>query len=250
MRSGKFWPEPLVAQRIWGMSQGDPGHYCRRMEETNGWVSYDEFGRQFFAVAVTEERVLAGVNTLAGQPIDFGPIGVGPAKIAQVSAHGAIGEARATREPGDEVVFRVVLPVQLDFVVDLAVDTHRFAATLAIPLLLTAKAVDGLAIFIDVRPPRSEEIGLELNAKGLRASILQRVAGIEGEVKRFVARFVAREIEKEKVRKARTIDVARAVGGAWQSVAPRDEAADPVGVAGDFAEAAASELSAADAPAN
>jgi hypothetical protein len=216
------------------------------MTDSLPYVSYDTFGRQFFEVAVTEERILGGVNVLAGQPIDFGPIGVGPAKIAQVTAHGEIGRATATRVEGDEVAFRVVLPVKLDFTVDLAVDTHRFAASMAIPLVLTARAVEGLSIFIDVRPPSTDEIGIDLNARGLRASILQRVAGVEHEVKRFVAKFVAREIDKEHIRKARTVDVARAVGGAWSSISPRG--ADHT-VVGDFAEAAESELRAAEVPA-
>ena len=40
-------------------------------------------------------------------------------------------------------------------------------------------------------------------AKGLRASVLQRVAGVEGELRRFVARYVARELDKPHVREAR-----------------------------------------------
>jgi hypothetical protein len=207
------------------------------------YVSYETFGRQFFDIAVSEERILGGINVMAGQPIDFGPIGVGPARIAQVTAHGAIGQATTTRQAGDEISFRVVLPVKLDFTVDLQVDTHRFAATLAVPLVLTARAVDGLTIFIDVLPPTADQIGIDLSAQGLRASILQRVAGIENEVKRFVARFVAREIEKEHVRRARTINVAAALTGAWSAVGPKG--GDPT-VSGDFAEAAESELREAD----
>jgi len=210
-------------------------------EEPVEYVSYETWGRQFFEVAVTEERILGGINVLAGQPISFGPIGVGPGKIAQVTARGEIGRAETTAMPGDEIRYRVVLPVKLDFSVDLQVDTHRFAATLDVPLVLAAKAVDGLSIFIEVQPPRASEIGIDLNARGLRASILQRVAGVEGEVQRFVAKFVAREIEKPHIRKARTIDVAGALSGAWSAIGPKDQHAAP-DVATDFADAAESEL--------
>jgi len=212
--------------------------------EPNTYVSYEVWGRQFFEIAVTEDRILGGINVLAGQPIDFGPIGVGPGKIAQVTAHGQIGRAASTPMPGPEVRHRVVLPVQLDFTVNLQVDTHRFTATLAVPLVLTAKAVDGLAVFIEVEPPRAAEVGIDLNAQGLRASILQRVAGVEGEVQRFVARFVAREIEKPHIRKARTINVAGALSSAWAAIGPQDTGAQDV--ATDFASAAETELLEAD----
>jgi hypothetical protein len=211
------------------------------------YVSYETFGRQFFELAVTEERVLGGVNLLAGEPIDFGPIGVGPGKIAQITAHGEIGTATASRVVGDEVAFRVVLPVKLDFTVNLQVDSHRFAATLAVPLVLTARAVDGLTVFIDIQPPRTSDIGIDLSAQGLRASILQRVAGVEHEVQRFVARFVAREIEKPHLRKARTINVAGAVSGAWSMIVVKGKDAS---VADDFAAAAEDELRTAEVPAD
>lgn len=203
-------------------------------------VTYEAFGRQFLEIAVNEERIVGGVSVLAGQPISFGPIGVGPGRIAQVTARGQIGQPTSTRITGPEVSFRVVLPVQLDFTVDLQVDTHRFAATLAVPVVLTAKALDGLVIFIDAVPPRAAEVGIELQAQGLRASLLQRVAGVEGEVQRFVAKFVAKELDKPHIRKARTIDVAGALTGAWSSIGPRDGDAPPVGR--HFAEAAATEL--------
>ena len=37
-------------------------------------IGYHEWGARFFETAVTEERVLAGVNAMAGQRIDVDPI--------------------------------------------------------------------------------------------------------------------------------------------------------------------------------
>jgi len=209
------------------------------------FVSYADFGRDFFELAVTEERVLAGVNVLAGQPIDFGPIGVGPGRLAKVRAQGEIRPATSEPRTGDLVRYRVTLPVSLAFSVDLQVETHRFDAELRVPLDLTARACRDLVVFIEVTPPRADEIGLDLNAGGLRASILQRVAGVEGEVRRFVAKYVAREIEKPRIRAARRIDVAGAIDSAWSRIGPSsgsgasETAAE---VAGDLATAAASEI--------
>lgn len=183
-------------------------------------ISYEQWGVDFFLEAVNEERVLGAVNTIAGQPIDFGPMGVGPGRIAKVRAYGEIGAASATRERGDQIAYRVTLPVSLTFEVDLQVDTHRFEAELLVPLTLTAVARSGVRIVIEAAPPRSEEVQVELQADGLRASVLQRVVGIEGELRRFVAGYVRRELEKPHVLDARTIDVSRAIDRAWRSLSP------------------------------
>src|SRR4051812_23284865 len=152
--------------------------------ETGDPISYEQWGIDFFHEAISEGRVLGAVNTIAGQPIDFGPIGAGPGKIAKVRAYGEIGAATASREGGEHIGYRVLLPVALTFEVDLQVETHRFEAELLVPLTLTAVAMSGVRIFIEAQPPSGDDVQVELRAKGLRASVLQRVVGIESELRR------------------------------------------------------------------
>ena len=194
-------------------------------------VDYGRWGEDFFADAVSEERVLGAVNTVAGQPIDFGPIGVGPGRIAKVRANGTIGEARAsrrrTRDSRGLISYRVMLPVELTFEVDLQVETQRFDAQLLVPLTLTAVALTGVRIWIEATPPAGREVQVDLRADGLRASVLKRVVGMEDELRRFVAKYVARELDKPHVQKARLIDVSRAIDSAWATIGPGEEGADP-----------------------
>jgi hypothetical protein len=184
------------------------------------FVSYQQWGADFFAEAVSGERILGAVNTIAGQPIDFGPIGVGPGKIAKVRAYGAIGSAAAERVEGAEIAYRVELPVDLTFELDLQVETHTFHADLLVPLTLKARAAEGVRVYIEVVPPRSSEVQVRVQAEGIRASIMQRVANIEGELRRFVARYVAREVSKPHIESARLIDVAAAIDRAWAAISP------------------------------
>ncbi|MCW2807570.1 MAG: hypothetical protein JWQ93_1525 [Marmoricola sp.] len=183
-------------------------------------ISYAEWGVDFFHEAISEERVLGAVNTLAGQEIDFGPIAAGPGGLAKVRAYGEMGEAIATRLEGREISYRVLLPVSLTFEVDLQIEKQRFDAELLVPLTLTAVARSGVRVFIEAEPPHGDEVRVTLKARGLRATVLQRVAGVEGELRRFVANYVATELDKPHVREARTIDVSRAIGLAWASLAP------------------------------
>jgi hypothetical protein len=187
------------------------------------YVEYADWGEQFFRTAVSAERVLAGINVLAGQQIDVGPMGVGPGRVMKVTARGEIGTAIGERVSDSPVTFAVILPASLEFAIDLGVDTHRFTAELTIPLTLTARAREDLAIIIDVTPPRAGEVGCRLKAQGLRASITQHAANVEGELKRFVSKYVTRELEKSYVVNARTIDVSGAIDQAMRSLGPRPE---------------------------
>lgn len=189
-------------------------------------IDYATWGDRFFDTAVTAERVLAGVNVLAGRPIDVGPLGVGPGRIAKVLARGEIGTATGHRIGDRPVTCAVTLPVSLEFVIDLGMDKQRFDAEISVPLQITAHARPDLAIALDVAPPHPHQVVVHLQAKGLRASITQRAAGVEGELKRFVAKYVAREIEKPYVRAARLIDVSGAIDKAMETLGPRQATGD------------------------
>lgn len=186
-------------------------------------IGYGEWGERFFEAAVTAERVLAGVNAMAGQQINFGPIGVGPGRIAKVTAVGEIGVATGQRTSTDPVQFDVRLPVTLQFNLDLGVDVHRFDADVEVPLVLTAWARDDLAIVIDVEPPTKDDVIVELKAKGLRATVTQYAANVDGELRRFIAKYVGRELEKPTVVAARVVDIGAAIERAAGSVIPRGD---------------------------
>lgn len=186
-------------------------------------IDYGTWGVEFFNRAVTSERVLRGVNVLSGRVIDVGPMGVGPGRLAKVTAQGRIGTATGRRVSDDPVAFRVTLPVPLEFVVDLGMDKQRFDAEVELPLLITARARADLAVVLDITPPTAQELEVRLQAHGLRAQLTQAAAGVEGELRRFVARYVARELTKPYVVEATTIDVAAAVEHAAARVGPRIE---------------------------
>ena len=182
--------------------------------------SYEEFGALFFRAAVTPERIVGAVDGIAGQPIDFGPMGVGPGRIAQVTAKGQIGEARATELPGVPISYQLVVPVDLDFTINLQVEKQRFHAAVEVPLIVTAHATTDLRIVVDVTPPNPDELKLDLEADGLRAGLLGRIANVDGELRRFVAKYVSRELEKPHIAATRNIDVGVSIDVAWAGLAP------------------------------
>ncbi len=186
-------------------------------------ITYATWGERFFSTAVTAERVLNGVNVLAGRPIDVGPIGVGPGRIAKVIAQGRIGTATGERVDTDPVSFNVTLPVALKFTIDLGMDKLDFNADITVPLVITAHACADLSIQLEVTPPPAAQVAVKLKAQGLRASLTSKAANVEGELRRFVAKYVARELGQPYVQEATVINVAGAIDGAASKLGPRAE---------------------------
>ena len=182
--------------------------------------TYEEFGALFFKAAVTRERIIGAVDGIAGKPIDFGPMGVGPGRIAQVTAMGQIGQATATELPGIPISYDLVVPVELDFTINLQVEKQHFHASVEVPLVVTAHATTDLRIVVDVTPPNPDELKLDLAADGLRAGLLGRIANVDGELRRFVAKYVARELEKPHIVATRNIDVGVSIDVAWAGMSP------------------------------
>ncbi|MGH3457683.1 hypothetical protein [Aeromicrobium sp.] len=177
-------------------------------------MTYEQWGVAFFQHAISEGRILGPISVLAGEPIEFGPMRVGPGRVASVSASGRVGQPVAERRGDDPVRYLVRLPVDVDFSLDLQVSTHHFSAVLDIPLVLTAVAAPPLTVFIHVETPAPKEIDIDLHADGLGASVVKEVADVKGELRRFVAKYVAREVEKPHILEARTIDVLTLIDGA------------------------------------
>ncbi len=178
-------------------------------------MDYGEFGEQFFRHAVTAERIEASLARLAGDPIAFGPIGAGPGKVAQVKARGTVGEGTATPVDDAEVRFRLAIPVALELRLDLGVDVHDFEVDLVVGLDLHARAEAPLRVVIDIPAPDTGDVEVKLSSKALRSTILQRVAGIDREIARFVARYVAKEIDKPHIKAARDVDIADRIDEGW-----------------------------------
>jgi hypothetical protein len=186
-------------------------------------IDYSAWGVEFFHRAVTEERVLRGVNVLSGRVIDVGPMGVGPGRLVKVTAKGQIGTATGHRISDEPVALHVTVPVPLEFVIDLGVDKHRFNAAIGLPLTITARARADLAIFLEITPPTAAQVDVDLQADGLRAQVLKMAAGVEGELKRFIAKYVAKELAKPYAKDATVIDVGAAIERAASALGPRQD---------------------------
>jgi hypothetical protein len=180
--------------------------------------TYEEFGRQFFEIAVTEDRVGGAIAAIAGDEFQIGPIAQGPGRIAKVTAKVRVQEPRLTRHAGDMITFAIRIPLEIDMVVDLRIDKPQFMVFGEINLRATARAAAPLLLILDVEKPRSSDIAIHVTSKSLRGEVLRVLAGIDAEIRRFIAAHVAGEIDSPASQKAKIIDVSQSIDAGWTGV--------------------------------
>ena len=182
------------------------------------YMTYEEFGRQFFDIAVTEARVADAFGEIAGEEFEMGPMGQGPGKIAKVTAKVKIQDPQATRHPGETFTFDVRIPLAIDLLLDLRLDKQRFAVEGEIALQAEARAADPLLIVIDVAKPRASDITVDVSSQLIRGEVLRIIGGVDAEIKRFIAKYVRDQIDSPASKKAQIIDVAKQVDQFWTGV--------------------------------
>ena len=180
------------------------------------YMTYEEFGRKFFEVAVTEERVAESFGAIAGDEFEMGPMGQGPGKIAKVTAKVKIQEPKAWRTIGDTITFAVRIPLAIEMVIDLRLDKQRFNVTGEISLRAEARAAEPLLLVIDVAKPRPSDIRVDVSSQSIRGELLRIVAGVDAEIRRFIAKHVSDQIDEPISQKAQVIDVAKQLDETWQ----------------------------------
>ncbi|HEY0227522.1 MAG TPA: hypothetical protein VGC05_14255 [Mycobacterium sp.] len=183
--------------------------------QNHEYVTYEEFGRKFFEVAVTPERVAAAFADIAGNEFAMEPIAQGPGGIAKVSANVKIQDPRVTRRLGDTITFVIHIPLSIDLLLDLRLDKQRFAVSGDIALRATARAADPLLLIVDVTKPRPSDITVNVASKSFRGEVVRILAGVDGEIRRFIAQYVADEIDAPQAQSAQVIDVVARLNEAW-----------------------------------
>ena len=183
--------------------------------QTHNFISYEDFGRRFFEEAVTEERVAAAFAEIAGDEFQMGPMAQGPGGLAKVTAKVQVQQPHVRRNLGETITFAIRIPLIIELIVDLWLDKQRFIVDGDIALRATARAAEPLLIVIDVAKPRPSDIAVHVTSKSIRGEILRVIAGVDGEIRRFVAAHVAEEIDSPASQRAKLIDVGTLVADSW-----------------------------------
>ncbi|MDT5180293.1 MAG: hypothetical protein QOJ95_4491 [Mycobacterium sp.] len=181
-------------------------------------MTYEEFGRRFFEIAVTEERVGAAIGQIAGEQFTMGPMAQGPGKLAKVTAKVDVQDPSVTRHLGEQITFDIRIPLEIELLIDLRIDKPRFKVFGEVALRATALAVHPLSLILDVEKPRPTDISIHITSTTLRAELVRIVGGVDAEIKRFIAAHVAGEIDSPESEKAKVIDIGGQIDEVWTGV--------------------------------
>ncbi|NNH69907.1 hypothetical protein HLB23_08525 [Nocardia uniformis] len=183
---------------------------------SSSFISYEEFGRRFLEYAASEQRISGAFGQLTGEAFDFGPIGVGPGRIAKLSATVRLGKPKLDREVLENISFELMIPLEVDLLVDLAVDRYPFHVDGKIHLHLTVRTAEPLRVIIDIAEPRPSDVRVNVASASRRGELLRILASVDHEIRRFVARYLAEEIRKPHIVAAIDIDVGARLDAAWK----------------------------------
>lgn len=182
-------------------------------------TSYGEFGDAYIRRVFHKERMLRMVNRVLGEQITLGPIGAGPGRaVASVSAVGTFRPCKGEEIAGEVLTYRVFLPISVVFDLDMRIDRHRFDADVVVPLTLSIHTEEAVRVRIDIDLPAVDEIALTLQTPTRRGTVLQKLAGLESEIRRFLLTVVRTELAKPYVRRATHLDMEELIDGAWDSI--------------------------------
>lgn len=183
-------------------------------------LAYEQFGPDFMRLILHRDRVLSSIDRVLGDAFLLGPIGAGPGRVfAKITAQGTFGATSGEALDDGRLGYKVFLPVEVTFDLDLQVDSLRFRADLLLPLTLTMHLEEPLVIRWVITPPTEDEVTMHVDTHNRRSAVLQKLAGLDGELRRFIVRFVGRELEKPHVRKAMKIDLVQVIDAAWPVIA-------------------------------
>ncbi len=190
------------------------------VEPTTEVPPLERFGADFLRLILHRQRVTESIDRVLGDTLQLGPIGAGPGRrIASITATGTFSPSYGHPLEDGTPGYRVFVPLAVTFDLRLPVDQMRFQADVVLPLGVRMGLEDPLTVVWDIEPPTEDEVRIEVRADNRRSTVLQKLAGIDDELRKFIIRFVARELQKPHVVKARRIELVQLIDQAWPIIA-------------------------------
>lgn len=181
--------------------------------------SYERFGVQWIRRILNLERILRTVDAVLGDQIVIGPIGAGPGRaFASVSIVGRYQPTTGREVPAELLTYEIDLPISVVFDLDLPLDRLTFNAEVVVPLLLVVHTREPVRLRMEIITPTEDQIRLHLQTDTRRGAMLQKVAGLESELRRFLLRVLDTELAKPYVQRATELDMEPLIDQAWSAI--------------------------------
>ncbi len=192
-----------------------------------------DFRRAFMREVLRPDRIATSVDRVLGEGLELGPVSAGPGarRLAKVTAVATYRPSRGQALSDDDARYLVEVPLHVAFNLDLAVETLAFEAEVVVPLEIKVVMEPPLTMVWEISPPAPEDVTLDLVPETRMGSMVQKAAGLDDELRRFLVAVVEEELAKPHVRRATRINIPELVDSAWPALAdhflPPDGATPP-----------------------
>lgn len=170
------------------------------------------FTDQFIERAVSPDRIRSVIADLLGTSLVIGPLAVGPGKRGRAVARGVVGEITTTRAAGG---LAARIPVGLVIDIEVGRFQKRISAKVVVPIGITARVTDELALFIDVVRPHPRTIAVDVDALGLSAVVVRKVGRVDNLVRANTLAHIDAVLASPEGKAATTIDIGQMIDDAW-----------------------------------
>lgn len=193
-------------------------------------ISYAQFGDNWIRRILHLERILRTVEDVLGDRIELGPIGAGPGRaFASVSVLGKYRPTSGHAVLGEELLtYAIDLPISVEFDLELPLDKLRFNAEVVVPLVLVVHTESLVRLRMEIRRPTEDQIQLQLQTDTRRGTMLQKIANLDAELRRFLLRVLDIELSKPYVQRAMNLDMEELIDASWPALSaqflPKDAA--------------------------
>ena len=184
--------------------------------------TYERFGVNWIRLVLHKDRILRTIDQVLGDQIALGPIKAGPGRtFASVSFVGKYQPTSGREIPGDLLAYAIDLPISVVFDLDLPLDKLTFNAEVVVPLVLVVHTEEPLKLRLELITPAEDQIGLELKTDTRRGAMIRKIAGLDGELRRFLLKVLDTELSKPYVRRATYLDMEELIDHAWPALTER-----------------------------
>lgn len=188
-------------------------------DEAAAPTSYERFGVNWVRRVLGLERILRTVDQVLGDQIALGPIGAGPGRaFASVSFVGTYGPTSGVEVPAELLTYAIDLPISVVFDLGLPLDRLTFNAEVVVPLVLVVHTEEPLRLRLELRTPTEEQIKLDLQTDTRRGAMIRKIAGLDGELRRFLLKVLDTELAKPYVKRATHLDMEELIAQAWPAL--------------------------------
>jgi hypothetical protein len=178
-------------------------------------LSHAEFATNLLAAAASADRVAQVITQFVNEPIEIGPIAIGPGGLGSASALGAVSNVIVAPVNEGEWDYVVTAPVALDVAVRIAGRQMTYEIQIVVHARLRLVLEAPCTVLVDVDGVTPADVTVKIDPQGVPSRLLGWLGNVDSLVEEHVVSYLNELFESPALSAVRRIDVAEMIERAW-----------------------------------